>query len=105
MSDASFIFGSGGKAMYYCMTLCVACLKTHQQEFENLKPPSLIFVIACAGQKYGCDIRTISVDLSDGMSIYPNIAKKLKDLGVGILGQSYQHTLGPTKQHVCVVRA
>ena len=37
-------------------------------------------------EKYGREVVVISVDYSDGMDIYPNIAEQLNDLDIGILG-------------------
>ena len=38
------------------------------------------------GEKYGREVVVIPVDFSDGMEIYPNIAERLNDLDIGVLG-------------------
>ena len=38
-------------------------------------------------EKYGCEVRIIPVDFSDGHEIYPRIAEELQDLDIGILSQ------------------
>ena len=38
-------------------------------------------------QKYSREVRIISVDFSDGMKIYPNLAEQLRDLDIGTLGE------------------
>ena len=38
-------------------------------------------------EKYGCEVRVIPVDFSDGQEIYPRIAEELQDLDIGILGK------------------
>ena len=38
-------------------------------------------------QKYSREVLVISVNFSDGMEIYPNIAEQLQDLDVGILSK------------------
>ena len=45
----------------------------------------LVFVHA--EQKYSCEVRIITVDFSDGMEIYPNLAEQLKDLDIGVLSK------------------
>ena len=37
-------------------------------------------------EKYGREVRIIPVDFSDGFEIYPQIAEKLQDLDIGVLG-------------------
>jgi hypothetical protein len=37
-------------------------------------------------EKYGREVVVIPVDFSDGMEIYPNIAERLNDLDIGVLG-------------------
>jgi hypothetical protein len=45
------------------------------------------------GEKYGCEaVAIIPVDFSDGMEIYQNIAERLNDLDVGILGMHLGHS-------------
>lgn len=39
-------------------------------------------------QKYGRETLIIPVDFSHGMEIYPSLAKQLKDLDIGILGEN-----------------
>ena len=38
-------------------------------------------------EKYGCEVRIIPVDFSDGQEIYPRIAEELQDLDIGVLGK------------------
>ena len=38
-------------------------------------------------EKYNREVRTISVDFSDGMRIYPNLAEQLQDLDIGVLSK------------------
>ena len=37
-------------------------------------------------EKYGHEIVVIPVDFSDGIEIYPNIAERLNDLDIDVLG-------------------
>ena len=37
-------------------------------------------------EKYDREVVVIPVDFSDGMEIYPNIAERLNDLDIGVLG-------------------
>ena len=47
---------------------------------------SCIIVFSSTGQKYGRSVRVIPVDFTDGQEVYPQIAQKLQDLDIGILG-------------------
>ena len=52
MPDASFIFGSGGKAIYVILYDIVCCMfedspSKLEQKFENLEPPSLLSINFC----------------------------------------------------------
>jgi len=38
-------------------------------------------------EKYGREVRIIPVDFSDGFEIYQQIAEKLQDLNIGVLGK------------------
>jgi len=38
-------------------------------------------------EKYSREVRIIPVDFSDGFEIYPQIAEKLQDLDIGVLGK------------------
>ena len=38
-------------------------------------------------EKYGRGVCIIPVDFSDGFEIYPQIAEKLQDLDIGVLGE------------------
>ena len=38
-------------------------------------------------EKYGREVRVLPTDFSRGEEIYPEIAEKLKDLDIGILGK------------------
>ena len=38
-------------------------------------------------EKYGREVRIIPVDFSDGFEIYAQIAEKLQDLDIGVLGE------------------
>ena len=40
-------------------------------------------------EKYGREVRVIPVDFTDGQDIYPQIEEELKDLDIGILGESW----------------
>ena len=44
-------------------------------------------------EKYGCEVRIIPADFSEGHELYPRIAEELQDLDIGILGkpQSFTH--------------
>ena len=37
-------------------------------------------------EKYGREVHIISVDFTKGRGIYPNLAKRMQDLDIGILG-------------------
>ena len=39
-------------------------------------------------EKYGREVRVISVDFSEGHEIYPRIAEELQDLDIGVLGKA-----------------
>ena len=39
-------------------------------------------------EKYGCEVRVIPVDFSEGHEIYPRIAEELQDLDIGVLGKT-----------------
>jgi len=38
-------------------------------------------------EKYGSEVHIIPVDFSDGFEIYAQIAEKLQDLDIGVLGE------------------
>lgn len=38
-------------------------------------------------EKYGREVRVVPTDFSKGEEIYPEIAEKLEDLDVGVLGE------------------
>ena len=39
-------------------------------------------------ERFGREVLVISVDFSEGMAVYPNLAKKLQKLDIGILSKS-----------------
>ena len=44
-------------------------------------------------EKYGRETRVLSTDFSKGEEVYPEIAEKLKDLDIGILGKRECHMI------------
>ena len=48
-----------------------------------------VFTQTLIEQKYGREVRIISVDFSGGMDIYPNLAEQLQDLDIGILSKFF----------------
>ena len=59
-------------------------------------PPSLT-ALHPPEEMYGCEVRIIAADFSDGPELYPHIAEELQDLDIGLLGKvpsvAYQHLL------------
>ncbi|MCG8625005.1 MAG: hypothetical protein MJE68_23770 [Proteobacteria bacterium] len=47
-------------------------------------------------EKYGREVVVISIDFSDGMEIYPNIAEQLNDLEISVLGMQLAKILHST---------
>ena len=53
-------------------------------------------------EKYGCEVRIIPVDFSDGQEIYPRIAEELQDLDIGVLGKVPSSTNSSSHWPCCV---
>ena len=56
----------------------LSCTYPHTLHYNNAHVPT--------EEKYGREVVVIPVDFSDGMEIYPNIAERLNDLDIGVLG-------------------
>ena len=49
--------------------------------------PSFLHSFFSPEEKYGCEVRVIPVDFSEGQELYPRIAEELQDLDIGVLGK------------------
>ena len=59
------------------------CTHTHTHTHTH------VFTQTLKEQKYGHEVRIISVDFSGGMEIYPDLAEQLQDLDIGILSKFF----------------
>ena len=62
---------------------------THPLLYTHITKSYLCFPCVFVEEKYHREVVVIPVDFSDGLEIYPNIAKQLQDLEVGILSKPY----------------
>ena len=76
-TSSELAYSLPSKARGWCETIASTYHHTHTHAHTR----------AHTEEKYGREVRVLPTDFSRGEEVYPEIAEKLKDLDIGILGK------------------
>lgn len=81
-------------------------LKNAQNTVTSLHVVSTLYVVLILfiREKYKCEVRVTLVGFTDGEQIYAEVLERLKDLDIGILGDSHHahHTIMQTHAYTLI---